>query len=1362
MPSVADGSTIADSNVIFKEQGDNKKVSIDGSEKNFHEPEGTADASLRSPVTPAPVSESDGTPALRQKSLKSSDPFEDKRLTDGKDKLVINLCRIPRSLMKVSEVKGGHPEQTMASVEASHVGKTGTSLLQSGPAHQKSNRNSAYISEFAKKVRLRVKRVKRHVKPNVYQRRNAASDAKVKVFEAKCPVVKDVCKVAPDVAQETCDKSHDEDPAVGRNGSQVPGMCDEVLDNEFALVEQGSHVLQEPLPAENDLLKPSDVVVSEERGRTDCMEDGEIDASQDADCCIVSGNTAFEGSSEPLPRDSVLATNSSGPAHKPESNLTGKECSMDQTTVLREPLRKVAAKEGVLKGGAKGLADCSGAEALISDNRPRIHRDRELTSRDSSRRDYREHSARGRGPSKARSLSGSLWDGAALSDTSKLDLKEHTILETLLPDELPGFSFDGGSDGGSDHRSGRHNDGIHNRELERGANSDHSQTEESESDEAGSSEGSEYSASESSRSQEAGGVRNGPPVKCLSPGTPGRGAQFTDQVPSVLCDAEGNVWHIGKRAEQAREVEDVQPPGPPKARFKERRSVALDRVRQGHEPHESVANQELPAVGCAPFNHLLQLRWKWPSHADSNSDLPTNRIVVAKERSIFVGCIPDGVENLEQLLNGLMDRFLERFDFAPVTFGQIEVVKAVKDFAFIELTSEKVAQIVLAANQLDVFEWGVNGYHFNIQGCTATYTSVRPLIEYLPLRPARVLYVGNIPKSRWRKDYLEAFFSKMLRGSDGPTDLKYVVSVFLLPDSSDAYVEVASEIMADALIFKCTKSPELLKDIGEDVLICRDASSVPLMSRHKGSICPQRSLFIAVPPRGEDFKINSVVKVFVDLLPFIARKSNCPGYLEFVLVEPGKEHAFFQFSSEAFVDAIMDEYIESTQIFLCRGSPASYIILRPPEYVRPGARYRSGSLCRGLSGTNYKLPIAHAYGSDMVGRRQARNSGTQQSMSIAYVPRRFGDEPAKKPDCIVSLGASPAPLTTWNGLSSSGSCSADPGCMIVVEGLPKGLSFKLARGALNELFERLLLDSGLLEVGMLVVRYLDRDGKLDVASLPNAEFVCAILSVESTFVVAGEEIRLLPYDRKGLQWRSNSADLSGGPCELSSLSDEDSQGRTVIGNYAADGWSAPSFQQQRKRGLPELEGRFLPGFDTGLRSSAIRRNNLDGSTDEWGQGKGWTGSLNTKQGSRGFPQESVQMWHGASDQHRKWDGPCRSGSQGTRPLEDLHCQGNNPNPRVRIPHAQKGTVTYRNESRTDEAGSRLEQRSEEEGLRIVSREGKRTIQQVGGLYVHEAGGPVGMGGLSVKKRKFPAAGSGGPVHTVGFSQKMRRNSQFTL
>ena len=80
-----------------------------------------------------------------------------------------------------------------------------------------------------------------------------------------------------------------------------------------------------------------------------------------------------------------------------------------------------------------------------------------------------------------------------------------------------------------------------------------------------------------------------------------------------------------------------------------------------------------------------------------NLDLPSKKTMFSKEKSIFLGCIPDGVANLEEILYDLMDRFLERFDFALATFGHIKGVEVIKDVAFIELIFDKVTQIVLAA-----------------------------------------------------------------------------------------------------------------------------------------------------------------------------------------------------------------------------------------------------------------------------------------------------------------------------------------------------------------------------------------------------------------------------------------------------------------------------------------------------------------------------------------------------------------------------------------------------------------------------------------------------------------------------------------
>ncbi|KAI5062200.1 hypothetical protein GOP47_0022739 [Adiantum capillus-veneris] len=1215
-----------------------------------------------------------------------------------------------------------------AAEDGSPEENAGASLVLNGAVLQKSNRNSEFIIEFARQVRLRVKRTKRHVRPAVYYRKALVSHAKVKTSdEGLCNLVEANCPEAPaPIVESTVDKSEE--------------MYEDVPDDDLALGQKGSHVLQE---TDAELPKPAHVVGIEER----IAGHGEIDDLPQLNCYVDSGKGGFN-----TPLESLKSPESAIVLNSAEGNFEAREHFVVQTAVLHEP--SMADPNGSPSKNAASM-ECVDHEGVTLNIRPNMHRDQEITY---ARRNRKERSNRARGPSRAQSVSISVQDGGVMSDTSKLELREHTVLETLLPDEPPGFSLDGGSDGGSEQVSGRCHGRIRKPVLERVANPARIEAGGSESKGQEPSAGSEFSGSESSHGRRGGVVRNGRSIKRFSPGTPGRGGQVADQVPSVLCDAEGNVWHIGKRAEQSTLVEDIHLPGPPKARFKERRIVALDRMQQSHGLQE-LSLRELPATNCIPYSHLVPFIWRWSERADINNET-TNRMVVAKERSVFVGCIPDGIDNLEEILHGLMDRFLERFDFAPVTFGQIESVKSVKDFAFIELASDKVAQIVLAANQLDVFEWGVDGYHFNIQGCTSTCTAVRPSIEHLPLRPARVLFVGNIPEPQWNKDYLEAFFSKALQGSDRCTVSKYVVSVFLLPDSSDAYVEVASEMMADALIFKCTKNPDFLKEIGDDVFICRDTCSVPLMSRHKGTIHPQRCLVISVPPGGEELKINNVVKVFLDVLPFIARKSNQAGYLEFVLTEPGKDYAFFQFNSETFVDAIMDEYIESTQIFLCRGSPASYIILRPPQYIRPRARYRSGSYSKA---PKCKPPGSLAYGTEMDRQKQAHNISTEQSGSITYAPRKFGDEPVKRPDFVISVGASPPPVTTWNGLTSSGCCASGPDCMIVVKGLPRGLSFKLARGALNELLERLLCDSGLLEGGRLLVTYLDRDGSLDVASLPDPEFVCAVLSIDSTFIVAGEEIRLLPYERKGFLRRSNSADLSGGPCELSSLSDEDSPGRMLVKNCKINGMGAPRFQQQRNRGHPDWEGQSCPKYVSMLRGPpGKQRTSFNDLGDEWGHGNVRKGSIPPKQSYKSFSQENVQTWHGANELHESWDAPSWPGNQRSRQPDNLRCQGNNP--RVRISHVQKGNFNYTHDSGSDEgAAPRFPDKrpSTDDRFRMLSRENRRMIYQAGDPYAHEAEGAAGMGGPSARKRKLPPVGLGAPMHAVGFTQKMRRSTQFS-
>ena len=124
--------------------------------------------------------------------------------------------------------------------------------------------------------------------------------------------------------------------------------------------------------------------------------------------------------------------------------------------------------------------------------------------------------------------------------------------------------------------------------------------------------------------------------------------------------------------------------------YDESQGHTLGYVSQRNEPQKY--GLKLPDAGCTPFNHLIQLNWKWSS--DVGSEKPNNHIKIVKERSVFVGCIPDGIENLDLLLRTMMEQFLERFDFAPARLGQVQLIKTVKDFAFIELATEKVAPYV--------------------------------------------------------------------------------------------------------------------------------------------------------------------------------------------------------------------------------------------------------------------------------------------------------------------------------------------------------------------------------------------------------------------------------------------------------------------------------------------------------------------------------------------------------------------------------------------------------------------------------------------------------------------------------------------
>ncbi|KAI5054598.1 hypothetical protein GOP47_0029743 [Adiantum capillus-veneris] len=488
-----------------------------------------------------------------------------------------------------------------------------------------------------------------------------------------------------------------------------------------------------------------------------------------------------------------------------------------------------------------------------------------------------------------------------------------------------------------------------------------------------------------------------------------------------------------------------------------------------------------PVNGVLPYVDAIKLNWKWSADsevADPALGEVSQRPVVVKERSVFIGCIPDGIEDIGEILQSLMETFLERFDFAPFELSQVQMVRLVKDFAFLELAADKVAQIVLAANQLDVFEWGFNGCHFNIEGCNGTFTSVKPLYEYIPLKPARVIFVGNIPQTCWQTDYLE---------------------------------------------------------------------------------------------------------------------------------EPGKDYAFFQFNSEIVADAIMDEYVESTQLFVCKNSLVTYIILRLPEYVRPGARYRQAVNQRRLTGqpdSRFDRQQKGAFHTSADKRQfsggpRLRNSGGDHSGALVQLPRKYGDEPAKKADCVMSIGASLPPIAIWNG---PGATSADPESLIVIEGIPKGFNYKLLRGALNELFERTLAQTGLLDVGMLILGYLDRDEDFDlVGCLPSAEFVHALLSVRKVFIVCGHEIRLLPKEgRRNSNGRQKIAAAPWGQEEFGSDDEEAVFDRGSFRNGDENEWNGNEVPRDRKRGYPDSAN----AYDMTVRGTNMKRRFSNAGTDEWYHSQG--------------------------------------------------------------------------------------------------------------------------------------------------------------
>ncbi|MCO5558734.1 hypothetical protein L7F22_012320 [Adiantum nelumboides] len=1086
-----------------KEQVDHGNVSGQNGEEGG---EASSSGSMKSPVTPAALCEANGTPALRWKSytVKQKESVSHEKLggavavpSDSKGKLVINLCGSTHTSMKVSTARS----ELKVSTDLPNKFETSGSSYEHGfqpiedgdspssKAHVDTVAPETRPSGSSESVQISLKELCSFKHPNATKNLAKKVSRRIRMVRRslKTSTKPKACKDRPRLRVNGVKSFESGQAGVASNLKEM----DKLLEEEACLGSEG--------PLLNAAMEEQDLASEEVEGE-EKQSSGKVSAG------FLSNR----------------------PAEYIESRM--------QTAV------QDASNAGV------GVKEVFSGDPPCGPLMPLNANDAECTSRDAGVKD----SSYGRG--RARSLS---HEPGTLSETSKLDMKEQTVLETLLRDEPTGYSSGGGSEPSRSYRVEKSGckESIDRPVHEKSGQSEDTEGTDAESD-CSQSDGYDEEDSISSESHEC----DDEDCNCngLSPRavcSPSRGLGSSEQVPSVLCDAEGNIWHIGKRAEQAR-VKRLPKQLLPSFRLQDKSLGRSNKVRP--MLLQDLGLEHTPEHRVTPHAKQIELKWKWPSDADyainSSGDL-SNRSLVYKEKAMFVGCIPDGTENIEEILHDLMEKFLERFDFAPAILSQIQTVKVVKDFAFLELPTEKVAHIVLAANQLDVFEWGVNGFHFNIEGCNGTHTSVRPLIEYMMLKPARVIFVGNIPKSRWQKEYLKAFFVRILKGGDRPDGCNFVNCVYLLPDSCDAYVELASEVMADAIIFKCTKNLQILKEIGEDVFICRDSSSVPLMSKHKGDVCQQRSLYVGVSAPGPEFKIDLVRKIFEELLSMISRKTNQPGYLEFILVQPGKDYAFFQFNSESIVDAVMEEYVMNTHSFVCDSGPLSYIILRPPGYERPGTRYRSGKnrnggLAMTKCSTARNSRVVHGAGLPLL--RQTVPLHTKQLGMVPLLPRRFGDEPPKKTDCIMSIGASPLPEATWNGLSSAGSCAADLECMLIVEGLPKGLSFKLLRGALNELFEKSLSKIGLLEVGMLVLRHLDRDSDLDVvASLPSAKFVRALLSLRSTLVVAGNELKLLPKGgKRKVTWQGKIAEHGRWQGEVSCLSDDE------------------AYQNERVNGLP--------------------------------------------------------------------------------------------------------------------------------------------------------------------------------------------------
>ncbi|KAI5076853.1 hypothetical protein GOP47_0008918 [Adiantum capillus-veneris] len=1091
-----------------KEQVGHRNVSGHNEEEGSEASSG----SMKSPVTPAALCEANGTPALRWKSYTAKQKEFDSHeklagasaaASDSKGKLVINLCNSSRCSGKVSP----NGSEMKASISSSKKFDTSSSSQEHGsqPNQEDEGPGSQALMEIVTSESLpsgSLESVQNGVKELcTFKRPNATQD-----------LAKMVCRRIRMVRRTL------KSPTIHKSLRTRRRMhANDVRSSELDCAGVATNLNSQGPEASN---------LEEEAGLEGrCGSEGHLEGRRGSEGCLW--NAAMEEEDVASRSEELIYTEIE------ERQSTGKiseACPCDGQAEYLEDKKEPSTKDVSI--ASAGVKEVVSAGPPCSQLMRVSCNDAECTSRDAGARDL----IFGRG--QARSLS---HEPGTYSDTSKLDVKEQTVLETLLRDEPTGYSSGGGSEPSRSQRVEKSGcEGF----IERCGHEGSSQSEDTESTDAESdcSQSDEYDEGDSASSESH--ECDDEECKCngLSPGmlvSPSKGVGSAEQVPSILCDAEGNIWHIGKRAEQVR-GKGMLKRLRPSNRLQDK---TLGLVNKSHP----VVLQELGSANMTyhtvtPYSKQIELKWKWPTDTDytiSSFGDVSNRSMVYKEKAIFVGCIPDGTENLEEILHNLMEKFLERFDFAPTILSQIQLVKVIKDFAFLELAIEKVAHIVLAANQLDVFEWGVNGFHFNIEGCKGTHTSVRPLIEYMPLKPARVIFVGNIPKSRWQREYLEGFFASILKGDDGLDDCSLVKCVYLLPESCDAYVELTSEVMADAIIFKCTKNPLFLKEIGEDVFICRDPSSVPLMSKHKGNICPQRSLYIGVSTPGAEFKIDSVRKIFEEILPMITRETNLPGYLEFISVQPGKDYAFFQFNSESFVDALMDEYVVNTHLFVCNSSPLSYIILRPPGYKRPGARYRPDRNRNEALGTMKSSIVSHPRvknGAVLPTFRKSESIHAKQFGMFPLLPRRFGDKPAKRTDCILSIGASPLPEATWNGLSSAGACAADPNCMLIIEGLPKGLSFKLLQGALNELFEKSLSRMGLLEVGMLVLRHLDRDSNLDVvASLLSAKFVRALLSLRKILVVAGNELKLLA---KSARRKGKFAEHGRGQGEVSCLSDD--------------------------------------------------------------------------------------------------------------------------------------------------------------------------------------------------------------------------------